>query len=60
VKTLTQAAIGFCIAHPAVSVVIPGARNGEQMRENAAGADVEISGADLEKVTDLWRSDFAS
>jgi aryl-alcohol dehydrogenase-like predicted oxidoreductase len=60
VKTLTQAAIAFCIAHPAVSVVIPGARNAEQMRENAAGADVEIPPTDLEKVTDLWRSGFAS
>jgi len=60
VKTLTQAAIGFCIAQPAVNVVIPGARNADQMRENAAGADVEIPPADLEKVSDLWRSGFAS
>jgi len=60
VKTLTQAAIAFCIAHPAVSVVIPGARNAEQMRENAAGADIEIAPANLEKVAALWRTDFAS
>ncbi len=59
VKTLTQAAIAFCIAHPAVSVVIPGARNAEQMRENAAGADIEIAPADLEKVAELWRRGFA-
>jgi aryl-alcohol dehydrogenase-like predicted oxidoreductase len=59
-KTLCQAAIAFCIAHPAVSVVIPGARNAEQMRENAAGADVEIPPADLEKVHALWRSGFAA
>ncbi len=59
VKNLCQAAIAFCIAHPAVSVVIPGARNAAQMRENAAGADVEIPAADLEKVADLWRHDFA-
>jgi aryl-alcohol dehydrogenase-like predicted oxidoreductase len=59
VKNLCQAAIAFCIAHPAVSVVIPGARNAEQMRENAAGADVEIPAADLQKVSDLWRSGFA-
>jgi aryl-alcohol dehydrogenase-like predicted oxidoreductase len=59
VKSLGQAAIAFCIAHPAVSVVIPGARNAEQMRENAVGADIEIPPADLEKVTDLWRNSFA-
>jgi aryl-alcohol dehydrogenase-like predicted oxidoreductase len=59
VKSLGQAAIAFCIAHPAVSIVIPGARNAEQMRENAAGAEVEIPGADLEKIAGLWRHGFA-
>lgn len=60
VRSLGQAAIAFCIAHPAVSVVIPGARNAEQMRENAAAADVEIPAADLEKIADLWRRSFAA
>ena len=59
VQSLGQAAIAFCIAHPAVSLVIPGARNAEQMRENAAAADVEISTADLDKISDLWRRNFA-
>lgn len=59
VRSLGQAAIAFCIAHPAVSVVIPGARNAEQMRENAAAADIELSAADLEKIADLWRRGFA-
>jgi aryl-alcohol dehydrogenase-like predicted oxidoreductase len=60
INTLTQAAIAFCIAHPAVNVVIPGARNAEQMRENAAGANVEIPADDLKKIADLWRTGFAS
>lgn len=59
VKTMVQAAIAFCIAHPAVSIVIPGARNEQQMRENAAGADVEIPAEDLKKIAELWRSGFA-
>jgi aryl-alcohol dehydrogenase-like predicted oxidoreductase len=42
-----------------VTVVIPGARNAEQMRENAAAADIELSATDLEKITDLWRRGFA-
>ncbi len=59
VKNLCQAAIAFCIAHPAVSVVIPGARNAGQMHENASGADVEIPAADLKRVADLWKCGFA-
>jgi aryl-alcohol dehydrogenase-like predicted oxidoreductase len=58
VKSLGQAAIAFCIAHPAVSVVIPGARNAEQMRENAVGADVTLSPEDLARVAELWRRGF--
>ena len=60
VHSLGQAAIAFCIAHPAVSVVIPGARNVEQMRENAAAADIEIPAADLEKIAHLWHRRFAA
>jgi aryl-alcohol dehydrogenase-like predicted oxidoreductase len=60
VKSLGQAAIAFCIAHPAVSVAIPGARNEAQMRENASGADVTLPAEDLAKVADLWRRGFAS
>jgi aryl-alcohol dehydrogenase-like predicted oxidoreductase len=59
VKSFAQAALAFCIAHPAVSITIPGARNAEQMRENATGADVDIPRADLDRVAELWRSGFA-
>ena len=51
--------LAFCVAHPAVSITIPGARNAAQMRENAAGADVEIPRADLDRIAELWRRDFA-
>jgi aryl-alcohol dehydrogenase-like predicted oxidoreductase len=60
VQSMVQAAIAFCVAHPAVSITIPGARNAAQMRENAAGADVTLSREDLDKVADLWRRDFQS
>nr|BFE66397.1 aldo/keto reductase [Dactylosporangium thailandense] len=36
--TMTQFALRWIIDHPAVSVVIPGARNGEQARGNAGAA----------------------
>jgi aryl-alcohol dehydrogenase-like predicted oxidoreductase len=60
VKSLGQAAIAFCVAHPVVSVTIPGARNDQQMRENAAGGDITLPAEDLAKVADLWRRGFAS
>ena len=60
VTSLTQAALAFCVADPAVSTTIPGARNAAQMRENASAGDVELPRADLERIADLWRSGFAS
>jgi len=38
-KTLAQAALQYCLAHPAVSAVIPGAKTPEQARANAAASD---------------------
>jgi aryl-alcohol dehydrogenase-like predicted oxidoreductase len=60
VKTLGQAALAFCVAHPAVTIAIPGARNAQQMRENAAAGDVTLPPEDLAKVADLWRRGFAA
>ena len=59
-KTLGQAAIAFCLAHPAVSIAIAGARNSEQMRENAAGAEIELTRTDLDAVAALWQSGFTA
>jgi len=58
VKTLGQAALAFCVAHPAVSITIPGARNEAQMRENAAAGDVDIPQNDLKRVATLWQNQF--
>jgi len=58
VQSLAQAAIAFCLAHPAVSVVIPGARNAQQMRDNAEAADLRLPKEDLRKVAELWRQGF--
>ena len=60
IKSYVQAALAFCLALAAVSITIPGARNAQQMRENATGAEVEIPRADLDRVAELWRSGFAS
>jgi aryl-alcohol dehydrogenase-like predicted oxidoreductase len=58
VKTLGQAALAFCVAHPAVSVTIPGARNESQMRENAAAAEIVIPQDDLQRARTLWHAGF--
>jgi aryl-alcohol dehydrogenase-like predicted oxidoreductase len=58
VQSLVQAAIAFCLAHPAVSVTIPGARNAAQMRENASGADISLPPDELSRVAELWRRGF--
>jgi aryl-alcohol dehydrogenase-like predicted oxidoreductase len=58
VRSLAQAAIAFCGAHPAVSVTIAGARNAAQMRENASGADINLPADDLQRVAELWRRGF--
>jgi aryl-alcohol dehydrogenase-like predicted oxidoreductase len=60
VKTLGQAALAFCVAHPAVAVTIPGARNAQQMRENAAGGDITLPREDLARIAELWRRGFAA
>jgi aryl-alcohol dehydrogenase-like predicted oxidoreductase len=59
VKSLGQAAIAFCLAHPAVSVTIAGARNDQQMRENAAAAELSIPPNELQRARDLWRNGFS-
>jgi len=34
--------LGWCLQHPAVSCVIPGNKSAEQVRQNAAAADLEL------------------
>jgi aryl-alcohol dehydrogenase-like predicted oxidoreductase len=58
-RSLAQAAIAFCLAHPAVSVVIPGGRNGKQVRENSSAVDLRLSADELQKIAELWRGGFA-
>jgi len=57
-RSLAQAAIAFCTAQPADSVVIAGARNGQQMRDNAGAAGVRLPADDLRRIEELWRNGF--
>jgi len=47
--TLAQFALRWILDHPAVSVVIPGARNAEQARANASAAALAPLGQDVHK-----------
>jgi aryl-alcohol dehydrogenase-like predicted oxidoreductase len=42
-RTLAQAALQFTLDHPAVSTVIPGAKNARQVRANLPGAPLEAA-----------------
>ncbi len=42
VETLSQAALKFCLSHPAVSTVIPGMRKSKNVEENCKASDGKI------------------
>lgn len=45
--TMAQMAIRWCLDHDAITTVIPGARNPEQARQNAAASDLHPLGPDV-------------
>ncbi len=50
-RTLAQAALQFCLSHPAVSVCIPGAKTPEQVRMNAAASELgPLTKPELEQI----------
>ena len=55
--TVTQTVLAWYIANPAISVVIPGARNVEQVKNNAAALHIELSPDEYQQIDQLF-SDF--
>ncbi|NUG38657.1 aldo/keto reductase [Lactobacillus mellis] len=55
--TVTQTVLAWYMANPAISVVIPGARNVEQVKNNAAALDIELSPDEYQQIDQLF-SDF--
>ena len=50
-RTLAQLALQFCLSDPAVSVVIPGAKTPEQLRQNARASELgPLSDAELAQI----------
>jgi aryl-alcohol dehydrogenase-like predicted oxidoreductase len=57
--TPAQAALRWVIQQPGVTTVIPGARNAEQARQNAAAADLPpLTGAELHAIEDIYDRHF--
>jgi aryl-alcohol dehydrogenase-like predicted oxidoreductase len=55
-RTLLELAVSWLLAHRVVASVIAGATSGQQVRDNAAAADWNLSPADLEEVDSLLRA----
>lgn len=49
-RTLAQAALQFVLAHPAVSVTIPGAKSPQQVEENVAAAAGSLAAEELAQI----------
>jgi myo-inositol catabolism protein IolS len=53
-RSITQAALRFVLQHPGVSSVIAGAKNQQQVEENAAAADVPaIEGDEMKRALEI-------
>jgi aryl-alcohol dehydrogenase-like predicted oxidoreductase len=58
---LAAFALRWCLDHPAVTVIIPGARNPDQARANAAASELpEIPPEVHQKLADFYRDSVAS
>ncbi|MBM4254293.1 MAG: aldo/keto reductase [Deltaproteobacteria bacterium] len=58
VPNLAQAALRFILSHPAVSTVIPGIRTVRQVDDNLIVSGKVLSGTDLVRLRELYRSEF--
>ncbi len=60
-RTLPQAALQFCLHHPAVSTVIPGSSNPKHVEANVRAADGKLSDEEVEKLrAHRWVRNFYS
>jgi aryl-alcohol dehydrogenase-like predicted oxidoreductase len=57
--SVAQVTIAWTIRQPGMTSALVGAKNGDQAIANAAGADVELSSGDLERIDEAYRANFA-
>ena len=59
-ETMAMFALRFCLSDPGVSTVIPGAKNPEQARQNAAAGSLgPLDKATLERLGEIYREKIA-
>lgn len=52
-RTLAQAALGFALAHPAVSTTIPGAKRPSQVQDNITASELPLSDEELARAREV-------
>jgi aryl-alcohol dehydrogenase-like predicted oxidoreductase len=58
-RTLAQAALQFCLHHPAVTTVIPGSTNSKHVEQNALASNGSLSAEELNKLrANRWVRNF--
>lgn len=53
-EEVAQIVLAFYLTRPSVDVLIPGAKNGEQIRSNAKAAEVELTQSEIEKIDRIF------
>jgi aryl-alcohol dehydrogenase-like predicted oxidoreductase len=59
-QSLAHVALQFCLAQPAVSTVIPGAKSVAQALDNIAAADKELPAEVVQAIYNLWQAEIAA
>lgn len=58
-RSLAHAALQFCLAQPAVSTVIPGAKSVAQALDNIAAANQQLPAESVQAIYALWQQEIA-
>jgi aryl-alcohol dehydrogenase-like predicted oxidoreductase len=58
--SMVHAALQYCLAYPAISTVIPGAKTVEQALDNFAAAERQLPPETVQTIHDLWTKEIAS
>jgi len=58
--SLVHAALQYCLAYPAISTVIPGAKTVAQALDNIAAADEQLPPETVQAIHELWTEEIAS
>jgi aryl-alcohol dehydrogenase-like predicted oxidoreductase len=56
--SMTHGALAFILSQPFVSTVIPGAKSVDQLRDNVAAADVQLSPETVDAIRRLWEDEI--